>query len=88
MRFCKKITTNVFRAVTNIMFDVVKAVNVEINQNHLHVSIIKGLSNVLVGWVCTKINFLNFSVVFLSPQEFQNFKNFWIHACILLVNDR
>ena len=37
-RFCKKITLYKFRTLPNIMFDVVKAVNVEINQNHLLVS--------------------------------------------------
>jgi hypothetical protein len=31
------------------MFDVVKAVNVEINENHLHVSIIKYHTKILLG---------------------------------------
>ena len=37
-----------FPNVPSIMFDVVKDVNVEINQNHL-VVVTKGLSNILAG---------------------------------------
>jgi hypothetical protein len=36
-------------------------------------SLTKGLSNVFGGWVCTKIIFFYFTVVFVSPQEGLNF---------------
>ena len=44
-----------------------------------------------LGGVCmykNEIFFLNFTVVFVSPQEVQIFKPFWIPACIFNVIDR
>jgi hypothetical protein len=39
------------------------------------------------GGACTKMNFY-FTLVFVPPQEFQNFITLWIPACILNVSDR
>ena len=53
--FYKKVTIYKFRNVPNIMFDLVKAVIVEINENQMLV-FIKGISTVFGAWVCRKKN--------------------------------